>query len=197
MTNRVRPFVFLFPFAFCFTGCSLFEPREAEPPTQSGVQYEQQTFPLAVISNLQKAIAQKDDVHYIACFTNPARNARGYTFVPSADAVDVYASVLRNWSYDQELMYFRNLKAKARQPNGFSSLTLTPKDSVIATDSREYGYDYDLRFEHTDPTFTQTVRGTLRFTLINDNSEWTITRWVDLKTTTDLTWSSLKGKFSN
>ncbi len=185
-------------FALCIGGCSLFEPREAEPPTQSGAQYEQQTLPHAVISNLQKAIAQKDDLHYIACFTNPARNQRGFTFVPSADAADVYASVLRNWTHDQELMYFRNLKAKARQPNGFSNLTLVSKpDSVITTDSREYGYDYTLTFEHTDTTFTTTVRGALRFSLINDNSEWTISRWVDLKTTNDLTWSSLKGKFSN
>ena len=185
-------------FPFILAGCNLFEPREAEQPSQSGVQYEQQTFPHAVITNLQKAIAQKDEAHYMACFTNPARSQHGFTFIPSADAADVYASVLRNWTYELELSYFRELaaQAKSKQPVGFSDLSLTAKDSLIASDTRTYSYDYTLRFEHSTPAFPQTVRGSLQFVLMSENSQWTISRWVDLKTRDDLTWSSFKGKFS-
>ncbi len=175
--------------------CNVFEPREAEPPSQSGVQYDQQTFPASVISNLQKAVAEKNEVRYIACFTNPSRSARTFTFIPSADAAETYGIVLRNWSYDQEQRYFRNLRAK--KPEGYSNLFLIKRDSVITSDSRTYNYGYTLTFEHNVPGFPQTAKGSLQFTLVNDHSEWTISRWVDLKTDTALTWSSFKGKFSD
>lgn len=181
-----------------FESCNIFETREAEPPSQSGVQYDQQTFPSSVISNLQKAISEKNEVRYIACFTNPSPPQRTFTFIPSADAAEIYAIVLRNWTHQQEQSYFQNLIARRKQPQSFSNLTLIAKDSVVSgNESRTYSYDYTLTFEHNEPGFTQTVRGSLQFTLVNDNSEWTISRWVDLKTRTDLTWSSLKGKFSN
>lgn len=189
-------------FAFCSVlfvqSCNIFEPREAEQPSQSGFQYLPKTFPSNVILNLQNAIGQKDGVGYIACFTDSTRSSHTFSFTPSEDAIRIYASVLRNWSFQQEQSYFQNLVAKRRQPLSFSNLTLIAKDSVITgNEARTYSYDYTLTFEHTEPGFTQTVRGSLQFTLVNDNSEWTISRWVDLKTRDDLTWSSFKGKFSN
>ncbi|MBI5472643.1 MAG: hypothetical protein HY961_09900 [Ignavibacteriae bacterium] len=181
---------------FLFITCNIFEPREAEPPTQSGYQYQPRTFPANVIFNLQNAIREKDPVGYIACFSDSTRNQAPYVFVPSADAANLYGAVLRNWTYQQELSYFQNLISKTRQPQGFSFLSLTPKDSS-GTTSRIYGFDYVLTFEHTDTAFTQTARGSLQFTLTETNSEWTISRWVDLKTEPELTWSSFKGRFSN
>ncbi|MBX2991651.1 MAG: hypothetical protein KF749_10850 [Bacteroidetes bacterium] len=178
-------------------GCNVFEPREAEPPSQSGFQYLPRTFPSNVILNLQNSIGQQDVAGYVANFTDSTRSQHSFTFIPSGDAAEIYASVLRNWTLQQEQSYFQNLVAKRRQPQSFSNLTLIPKDSLISGDSRTYSFDYTLTFEHIEPGFTQTARGTTQFTLVNDNSEWTISRWVDLKTTNDLTWSSFKGKFSN
>jgi hypothetical protein len=178
--------------------CTLFEPREAEAPTQSGANYLPRTFPANVVSNLKTAIAQKDPVGYIACFSDSTRTQTAFSFIPSADAASIYASVLRNWTYAQELAYFQNLVAKARKPQGFASLILTPKDSIVTgNESRSYNFDYSFSFEHTESGFTQNARGSLQFTLVSYNSEWVIARWVDLQTTTNLTWSSFKGKFSN
>jgi len=109
--------------AMLYAGCGLFEPREAEPPSQSGFQYLPRTLAANVLFNLQKAIEQKDVAGYIACFTDSLRSRYTFTFIPSADAAEIYGAIL--------------------------------------------------------------------------NSEWTISRWVDLKTTPGLTWSSFKGKFSN
>lgn len=178
--------------------CNIFELREAEPPSQSGFQYLPRTFPANVILNLQNSVGQQDVAGYVANFTDSTRSQYSFTFVPSGDAAEIYASVLRNWTLQQEQSYFQNLVAKRRQPQSFSNLTLVPKDSIISgNDSRTYSFDYTFTFEHVEPGFTQTARGTAHFTLVNDNSEWTISRWVDLKTTNDLTWSSFKGKFSN
>lgn len=179
------------------SGCNVFEPREAQPPSQAGFQYLPRTFPSNVLFNLQSAIVQKDPAAYIACITDPARSSHSFTFIPSADAAEVYGAILRNWTYEQERSYFQGLVAKRRQPQGISALSLTPIDSTVTgNDSRTYRFDYTLIFEHTEPNFPTTARGSLDFTLVNDNSEWTISRWVDLKTTNDLTWSSFKGKFS-
>jgi hypothetical protein len=184
--------------AVLYAGCGLFEPREAEPPSQSGFQYLPRTLAANVLFNLQKAIEQKDVAGYIACFTDSLRSRYTFTFIPSADAAEIYGAILRNWTYQQEQDYFQNLVAKRRQPVGISRLDLVPKDSVVSgNDMRTYSFDYVFTFEHTEPGFTQSAAGTLQFTLVNDNSEWTISRWVDLKTTPGLTWSSFKGKFSN
>ncbi|HXG01130.1 MAG TPA: hypothetical protein VNL69_10090 [Bacteroidota bacterium] len=178
--------------------CNLFEPREAEPPSQSGFQYLPRTFPSNVILNLQNAVEQKDVAGYVACLTDSTRSRYNYTFVPSADAAEIYGTVLRNWTLQHEQEYFQNLVAKRRQPVSISRLDLMPIDSVISgNDTRTYSYDYTFTFEHTEPGFTSIARGSVQFTLVNDNSEWTISRWVDLKTTSSLTWSSFKGKFSN
>lgn len=198
MSRMVTPFVMAIMFGGLAAGCNIFEPREAEPPSQSGFQYLPRTFAANVILNLQNSIAQQDVAGYTACITDSTRSQHAFRFIPSADAAETYASVLRNWTYQQEQAYFQNLVAKRKQPQSFSNLTMIPKDSIITgNDLRTYSYDYTLTFEHIEPGFTQTVRGSLQFTLVSDNSEWTIQRWVDLKTTNDLTWSSLKGKFSN
>ncbi len=199
---KIQPLTILVGALWCVTalhaGCGLFEPRDAEAPSQSGFQYLPRTLPANVVFNLQNAVEQKDVAGYIACFTDSTRSRYTFTFVPSADAAEIYGTVLRNWTYRQEQDYFQNLVAKRRQPVGVSRLDLVPKDSVISgNDMRTYSYDYTFTFEHTEPGFTHTAAGTLQFTLVNDNSEWTISHWVDLKTTPGLTWSSFKGKFSN
>lgn len=183
---------------FMSPACNLFDPREAEAPSQSGFQYLPRTFPANVVFNLQNAVGQKDVAGYIACFTDSTRSRTTFSFVPSADAADIYATVLRNWSYQQEQSYFQNLVAKRKQPQSYSNLTLIARDSIASgNEAMTYNFDYTLTFEHTEPNFTQTSRGRLQFTVVNDNSQWSIARWIDLKTTNDLTWSSFKGKFSN
>jgi hypothetical protein len=168
--------------------CSLFEPREPEPPTQSSFDFRPPTVPTIVISNLQNAVS---------CFSDPMKTGRAFTFIPSAEASAQYPGLLANWTIADELSYFQNLIAKS-PPNGFSSLTLTPKSSVVTADSVIYDFDYTLTFEHTEVGFPTTFRGTLQFSIGTDNSNfWSIYRWSDFKTTTDITWSLMKGKFSN
>jgi hypothetical protein len=177
--------------------CSLFEPREPEPPTQSSFDFRPPTVPTIVISNLQNAVAQKNSANYMSCFADPLKTGRAFTFIPSAEASAQYPGLLANWTIADELSYFQNLIAKA-PPNGFSSLLLTPKSSVVTADSVIYDFDYTLTFEHTEAGFPTTSRGTLQFSIGTDNTNfWTIYRWSDFKTTTDITWSLVKGKFSN
>ena len=176
--------------------CSLLDTREPEQPSQSSDDFLPPTTPESVISNLENSIAQKNIQNYIHCFADPSRTAHAFTFVPSAEAAAQYPSVLNLWTYAEEQSYMSNLISMA-MPGGFSSLLLTPRSSVISADSVVYSYDYLLTFQHTQSGFPASARGNLQFTIGVDNSNWSIFRWSDFKTTTDITWSSFKGNFSN
>ncbi len=197
MELHVKTGPWILALTLAVAGCGLFETREPEPPSQSNCFSEPATRPGVVIVNLVNAVAQKCVDNYAACFSNAADGSQAFMFVPSAEARDQYGSVLLNWTAADEQAYFRNLVAKS-VTNGFSGLTLTPRDSIITPDSVLYTYDYSFTFEHTEPGFPMVARGNLRFTLApNASNVWSIFRWVDLKTTGDITWSLFKGKFSS
>jgi hypothetical protein len=199
MSNRGRPPAALL-LSICslwLASCGIFEPRDPEDPTQSGLNFRPATTPEIVISNLQNAVDQKSADNYANCFTDPSKGLRPFVFIPSADASAQYPSVMLTWNFRQEDSYFRNLVDKT-SAGGFSSLSLQLDNSVIGSDSVLYTYRYTLVFEHNEPGFPRTAKGTLQFTLSPDASNiWYIHRWVDFNTETTVSWSMFKGKFSN
>lgn len=177
--------------------CGIFETREPEQPSVSSCFAFPQTRPAIVLANLQAAIAQKCVDNYAACFAGPGNSERQFEFVPSTEGREQYGAAFDDWSASDELAYFRNLVAKAT-PNGFTSLVFMPRDSIITADSVVYTIDYTMTFEHTEPPFPIIARGNLQFSLAaNANNVWSIYRWTDFKSTSDITWSLFKGKFSN
>ncbi|MCC6395574.1 MAG: hypothetical protein IT282_01035 [Bacteroidetes bacterium] len=178
-------------------GCGLFEPREPEEPSQSSLNFRPPTEPSIVISNLQSAIEQKNVANYIACFSDISRGAQPFAFIPSADAAAAYGGILLDWTLQEEQAYFQNMIAQSAQ-QAFATVTLNLTSTTVTSDSVVSAYDYVLVFEHNDAGFPTTARGSLQFTLHEDASNfWAIQRWVDFKTTTEISWSHFKGKFSN
>ncbi len=193
------PVVVLFCWVLPWAGCNLFEPRDPEAPSQASDSFIPPTDPDAVIENLQNAIAQKNSVNYVRCFADPLRTALPFQFFPSPDAGSRYASVFAYWTVEQEKTYFQNLVARASgKVNAYSNLLLTHRVVTVTGDSAVHSYDYTLTFEHTDPSFSTVAIGNLQFVLgLDNNNAWVIYRWSDFKTTSDVTWSHFKGKFSN
>jgi len=178
-------------------GCGLFDPRDPEEPSQSSLNFLPPTDPNVVITNLQSAIEQKSVANYAACFSDASRGMQPFVFIPSADAAAIYGSVLGSWTLQEEQAYFQNIIARSTQQAN-ATLALTLKTTTVWSDSVVSAYDYVLVFEHNDPGFPKTARGSLQFTLREDASNfWSIQRWVDFKTTSDISWSHFKGKFSN
>jgi hypothetical protein len=179
------------------TGCGLFDPRTPEPPSQSSQTFLPATDPFIVISNLQSAVAQKSVPNYVQCLTDPVSGGRPFLFIPSSEGNAVYASIFRNWSTIEEQAYFQNLTTRTTTTS-MSKLDLTEKTSSLAADSAILEYDYTLTFENTVAGFPSRSSGNLQFALQRSSSNiWTIYRWTDFKTTSDLSWSMFKGKFSN
>jgi hypothetical protein len=181
--------------AIFFLSCGIFEPRDPEPPEQSSFNFTPATVPSIVLSNLKNAVSQKNVENYIRNFSDSAVTGRAFVFVPSADASGIYPNV-REWTYADERGYFQNLVAKA---DGFSTLSLTAKDSLIGASQATYNLDYLLTFQHTDAaTFPTTASGTLQFVLAPDAGNiWSIYHWSDFSNSSEITWSSFKGKFGN
>lgn len=177
------------------TGCGLFEPRTPELSNNSGQSWEPPTDPSIVLTNLQRAITAKNLENYLRSLNDSSKTHQGFVFAPAAVPVQ-YASLLSNWTIDDERTYFQNLLAKTG--DGFSDLQLTRKDSTLSSDAPVYSCSYVLTFDHTEAGFPTSASGDLQFTLIRDNSNfWYIARWVDIKTDNDITWSYFKAKFSN
>jgi hypothetical protein len=194
----VLPWLTLFFFLLVLVpaGCSLFEPRDAEEPSQSGLDFRPPTEPSILIDNLQAAIDQKNLANYTSCFADPSKG-KPFHFFPSAEALAQYPSVLDDWTYTDEQAYFQNMMAKT-PASAFTNLVLTLRSSSVTADSVVYSYDYTLTIEHSDASFPKTARGNLQFMLAPDRSNfWAIYRWNDYKTTGEVTWSMFKGKFGN
>jgi hypothetical protein len=178
-------------------GCGLFEPRDPEQPSQSSLNFQPPTEPSIVISNLQSAVEEKNAANYISCFSDESKGQLAFVFSPSPDAAGLYGAALANWTLNDEQAYFQNLIARSSS-GAFATLSLSSKGATVSADSVVYSYDYTLVFEHNVSGFATTARGTLQFTLrVSQSNFWAIQRWVDFKTTTDLSWSHFKGKFSN
>lgn len=185
-TFRARRSVVLTLLCMGLSACGVFEPREAEPPSESGGQYLPQNLPEEVIVNLKTAISQKEELPYLGCFKND------FVFEPIA--------ALRNqfelpWSLAKEQAFIRRLIAARKQPNSFFNLTLSSYPPIVDLITREYQSGYTLTVELSDTTLA--VMGELKFTLVNENSVWKISRWEDFSTTASsiTTWSALKARF--
>jgi hypothetical protein len=164
-------------------GCNLFEPRPAEDAS-------------IVISNLRKSIEERSVQNYVLCFANPL-GTPPFTFLPSSDGAAQYGSVFSSWSTIDEQEYFQNLAARTT-PTSTSSLIFNERSRVPSGDSVLIDADYILTFEHTDAAFPKVARGNMQLALGRSSSNiWSIYRWADFKTTGDITWSIMKGKFSN
>lgn len=185
--------------AILFARCGLFTPRSPEAPTQPSNSFRPATDPDAVVENLQSAIEQKDAVNYIRCFADPARARTGFSYTPSSGAAAQYGAVFAHWTIDEERQYFQNLVARAAGKSGaYSSLVLSHKTVTMSGDSAVQSYDYTLTFDHNDPSLSQTAVGTMQIVLSVDNTNsWVIYRWADFNTSSDVTWSKFRGRFSN
>jgi len=168
-------------------GCSLFEPREPEQPTQSGDHFDQPGQPSIVISNLNFAITERNVSNYMKCFVDTTTSTHPFKFNPSADATN-----LVSWGLADERSYFVNLTSTIGK-DGYSRLDLSEADSITAADSKTYQYKYSLGFAKLGEN-VRTVKGHMELKLAVDNGFWSIYEWSDFKDS-DTTWSRLRLEF--
>ncbi len=179
--------------AFSFTSCDLFDTREAEKPSTSRENFPPATSPDVLLTNFIKSYKVKDDNAYAGCFYDVSNSALKYSFSPASGARESYPVFADIWGLDQEVRFFRNLISKV--PEG-SSINLTFSDS----NSVNYGDSviFTARYSVSVPEQSQTVSfvGQLELKLIvDDRLLWKIYTWLDIRNSTFLTWSDMKGYY--
>jgi hypothetical protein len=186
----------LLSFSLCLLSCNVFEPRDAEPPTQSGVQYLPFTDPSYVIYNLQTAIANTDVPAYMRCFADSQATGRVFIFNPSGSASLQFPTP---WSLVREQEHFAELVSHkiAGGSTGFFPTFSADSSRGIP---KIYNCAYTFVFQNDNSALNKPAIGKLRFELAPDNNgNWTIYLWSDFvdpaRTGTSPTWTSYKEKF--
>ena len=184
--------------ALTFSACDLFKPRDSETPTGSPANAPAFAAE-AVIANIRTSFSGKNVNDYAKLFADTSSGGKSYVFVPTQKAAATYAGFFSRWGVDAELSYFRkavgSVSAASTPDVVFSQ---TPTITEYHSDSTLYETDYTV---YIAPT---TYKGQARFYMSpnKNTAEWAIYRWEDLPpnqdstSTTSLTWSDLKGKFS-
>ncbi len=174
--------------------CDLFKTGTPQPPDQGNTANPPATTPQILIDNLQSCFANKNVNDYEKIFADAASVGRTYVYVPTQQALGNYSAIFSHWTTDLELNYFKKAMASvsvAFTPAvSFSNVVFTPFQS----DSALYETDYTVFI--TPTTYT----GHARFSMLPDKNAgtWVVYRWEDVQTanTSALSWSDLKGQFS-
>jgi hypothetical protein len=185
-------------FQLFFVSCGLFKVREPELPTEvsEGSKWKQPVTADIVLENLRNAIFDRNTENYIRCFVDSNFSNRKFVFVPTQEAQIQYPEIFRGWDLTSERNYFNNIKANV-PAGGFSELILSGGFQSLGVDSAIYYAKYLVSFQHSVKDIPQSAKGELQFYLAPDrNGNWSIYRWIDVKTQNEFSWSDLKAKFS-
>lgn len=189
MTLKFIPFFFI----LTFIGCDIFNTRIPESPSGQSSNYIQPTTPKIVITNFKNAIQDYSVDNYIKCFVDTSFSDKHYEFVHSLET-GIDRSLFYGWNLESERQYLINL---GKPPYGIAGLILTNERSIsVTSDSVIYNYDYSLTYPHRNSNFPTSFSGNLQFYLsVDRNRNWSINKWLDIKTGSAYTWSYLKAVF--
>lgn len=177
-----------------FSGCDIFDTRQAERPVTSRSSFEFPASPEIVVQNLTNSLSEKNSQDYIACLVDSNYLAKSFSFVPSSGTGSVYPALVSDWSVKSEEQYFKNIVVKLSTDQGIT-LTLSNEKYYQGVDSTVFTADYKIQLPQSAVS-NSSFQGSLSFTMMMDSrSEWVITRWIDVKSPTDLCWSDMKGLY--
>jgi hypothetical protein len=170
---------------------SCFQTRPVEPPSASNSDWVSPTDYNILLDNFKRSIAQRNVQNYLQCF-----DQESFRFIAAASLFNDNESVWQNWRIQDEQAYLENLFALLTSQSG-NSLNLLETDlQDVTADSLRFVGDYNLRIQHPDTTMTSFFKGQIQFQMqINTFNEWSITRWQDIETHPDSSWSLLKLRY--
>jgi len=185
----LRLMVFMLPIGTA--GCDLLQTRDPEPPAGGSATFTPPTSYDLVIPNLEAAVREKNSTNYRQCLVDSTYSNRQYQFQPTPERVNEFV----DWTVALEVTSFEKLSLS--KPDGISDLSFSstsyssqPPDEAVLTAK------YRLVFQHNDNTLAQEARGNIQMNLVLDQRGWwRIYHWVDLRDTSETTWSDFKAKF--
>ena len=176
---------------FILFGCDIFEVRNPESPTDPKSGYSVPVEPRDVIQNIITAFNERNANDYRKNFAEgPPIMNRVFLFNPSGNVVSSFPP---NWTIDEEFQYFNNLVTRTPQDIPIN-LSFVGGQIDIQADSAIYSAEYSISvpIQNSEP---QIYGGSLKFTMINENTTWVIYFWEDIAKVGVKSWSELKIEF--
>ncbi len=186
--------IFYFLVLLTFTGCDIFDTRDAEIPEQPRSNFQQPVEASFVINNLINSLSDKNVENYLACFSDSNFSGKTFIFSASGGAISQFPALADMWDKKNEEQYFNNLKIKVAE-NAQITLSLSNENFSPQGDSLIYTASYSLNVPHNDSSIPTNYQGELSFSMIRDSrSLWSIYYWIDTKSGDLPSWSELKGR---
>jgi hypothetical protein len=172
-------------------GCSIFDPRDPEPPVEGSGTYLQPDTPAQVVSNIQAAIEELNTLNYRRSF------ADDFAFQPSASAQARY-QIWAEWDPTNEEQYFSALSAAAEFGEDHRLELTDPAPVPVSERVSIVDSSYMLAVDHNRSDQPTEVQGRLRWEISQgEDGLWRLTAWVDQEFSNTPAWSDLKAAFLN
>jgi len=152
------------------SGCSLFEPREAEKPGSGGTPWQTPTVPTAVFRNMESGLEDLTGVNYERSLND------GFTFIPEPNDAQNYPQ-LQNWTQDDEVGVVQRLVGDASDINVTFTNTLITDTGGFA----QFEGPYKLVVKSVATGETTEYRGRARYDLIRSGTGWQLSKWEDIE----------------
>ena len=159
-------------------GC-IFEPRTAETPGSGTDPYPWivPTRPKDVFVNLKSGLASNLDSNYERSLD------AAFTFIPSADAENIYPGSFDGWTKGVELEFLTRVKTLyvgARSGQfGDANLNFTYEDERVGLAIYEGTYTITLNLGDGSPAVV--YAGIARFTVVQGTQGWVLSIWEDIE----------------
>ena len=175
-----------------------FETREAEEPTERQSSWIQPTSVRDVMSNLKKAVEEKNSTNYLRCLVDSSREGIAFRFIPDPTVAMANPGVFNRWNREREKNYFEQL-LRYLPSDSSSQLLLTDYwENPLGQDSIRVRQNYRLVLHHKyDPEACPRISaGQANFTMVRSSEDlWYIYRWTDTATGEISPWSAVKASF--
>jgi hypothetical protein len=173
------------------SGCSVFEPREAQPPrdvAESGVSYVPPNDASGVFANLKSGIENLlDGANYKRSLSED------FNFIALLDdQVDLGTEVYENWSKEVEEDVLDFMLAGADT----IEVEFNPSVSQDETDFVQFRVEYFLRLVLSGGGGTEVYRAVAEFDMRRIGGQWELDLWKEIEPVGDFTsWGYLKGQY--
>ena len=175
-----------------------FDTRDAEKPSERQSSWIQPTTVNDVLTNLKRAISEKNSTNYMRCLVDSNRQGVSFVFIPDPTIATSNPGVFFKWSREQEKRYFEQLLQNLPS-DSLSQLVLSDiQENPLGQDSSRIRCNYQLTLDHKYDVSVcpQRTEGQATLTFIRSSEDlWYIYRWTDVATGDLPPWSAIKACF--
>lgn len=178
----------LFILILLLAGCELFDTRDPQSPAGDQGSWETPQQPRDVLTNLGLSLFEKNAANYLRSF-----DADSFLFIADP-AVQQQQPSIAGWDYAREQSHINSLFSEGSLPSDSAVFVVfTQTDETVLGDSAQVIASYSLTAQLALAGRPGDMRGESQFWFrVGREGYWVISRWTDLRTESEASWSDLK-----